>query len=40
MASARFFMNQVLTLAPGKARSIMNNDLSPMEMPAEGFVLG
>jgi alkylation response protein AidB-like acyl-CoA dehydrogenase len=40
MASARFFMNQVLTLAPGKARSIMNNDLSPMEMPVEGFALG
>jgi hypothetical protein len=40
MASARFFTNQVLTLAPGKARSIMNNDLSPMEMPVEGFALG
>jgi hypothetical protein len=33
-------MSQVLTLAPGKARGIMNNDLSPMEIPADGFVLG
>jgi hypothetical protein len=40
IASARFFMSQVLTLAPGKARGIMNNDLSPMELPAHGFVLG
>jgi hypothetical protein len=40
VASAQFFMNQVLTLAPGKARAIMNNDLSPMQIPADGFVLG
>ncbi len=40
IASARFFMNQVLTQAPGKAKGIMNNDLSPLEIPADGFVLG
>jgi len=40
IASARFFMSQVLTLAPGRARGIMTNDLSPMEIPADSFVLG
>lgn len=40
IASAQFFLNQVLTLAPGKARAIMNNDLSPMRIPADGFALG
>jgi hypothetical protein len=39
IASARFFTNQVLTLAAGKARGIMNNDKSPLEIPEEGFVL-
>ena len=40
IASARFFTNQVLTLAPGKARGIMNNDKSPLEIPEDGFALG
>ncbi|MGO9373370.1 MAG: acyl-CoA dehydrogenase, partial [Syntrophobacteraceae bacterium] len=40
IASARFFANQVLTQAPGKARGIMNNDKSPLEIPEEGFALG
>jgi len=39
IASARFFANQVLTQAAGKARGIMNNDKSPLEIPEEGFVL-
>jgi hypothetical protein len=39
IASARFFTNQVLTLAPGRARGIMNNDKSPLEVPVEGFAL-
>jgi hypothetical protein len=39
IASARFFANQVLTLAPGKTRGIMNNDKSPLEIPEEGFAL-
>ncbi len=39
IASARFFTNQVLTQAAGKARGIMNNDKSPLEIPEEGFVL-
>ena len=40
IASARFFTNHVLTLAPGKARGIMNDDKSPLEVPEEGFALG
>ncbi len=40
IASAQFFMNQVLTQAGGKARGIMNNDKSPLEVPVDGFVLG
>ncbi len=40
IASARFFTNQVLTLAPGKTRGIMNDDKSPLEVPEEGFALG
>ncbi|HIJ75967.1 MAG TPA: acyl-CoA dehydrogenase [Deltaproteobacteria bacterium] len=40
IASARFFANQVLTQASGKARGIMNNDKSPLEIPEEGFALG
>jgi len=40
IASAQFFMNQVLTQASGKARAIMNNDKSALEIPVDGFVLG
>ncbi|MHC1745115.1 MAG: acyl-CoA dehydrogenase [Syntrophobacteraceae bacterium] len=40
IASARFFANQVLTRAKGKARGIMNNDRSPLEIPVDGFALG
>ena len=40
IASASFFANQVLTLAPGKARGIMNDDKSPLEIPEEGFAPG
>ncbi|MCK8602786.1 acyl-CoA dehydrogenase [Desulfoferrobacter suflitae] len=40
IASAQFFINQVLTQAAGKARGIMNNDKSPLEVPVDGFVLG
>ena len=40
IASARFFSNQVLTQAPGKARGIMNNDKSPLEITEDGFALG
>jgi alkylation response protein AidB-like acyl-CoA dehydrogenase len=39
IASARFFINQVLTLAHGRARAIMNNDKSPLEIPEYGFAL-
>jgi hypothetical protein len=40
IASAQFFVNQTLTQAGGKARAIMNNDKSPLEIPIDGFVLG
>ncbi len=40
IASARFFANQVLTQARGKARGIMNNDRSPLDLPVDGFALG
>ena len=40
IASARFFINQVLTLTHGRARAIMNNDKSALEIPEYGFVLG
>jgi len=40
IASARFFIHQNLTLAGGKARAIMNNDKSALEIPDDGFVLG
>ncbi len=40
IASARFFANQVMTQAKGKARGIMNNDRSPLEIPVDGFALG
>jgi alkylation response protein AidB-like acyl-CoA dehydrogenase len=40
IASARFFANHVLTQASGKARGIMNNDKSPLEIPEDGFALG
>ncbi len=37
VASARFFISQVLTQAAGKARGIMSGDKSPLEIPEEGF---
>ncbi len=37
IASARFFINQVLTQAGGKARGIMNDDKSALELPELGF---
>jgi alkylation response protein AidB-like acyl-CoA dehydrogenase len=40
IASAQYFINQTLTLAGGKARGIMNNDKSPLEIPEHGFALG
>jgi len=40
IASARFFINQVLTQAGGRARAIMNNDRSALEIPDDGFALG
>jgi hypothetical protein len=40
IASARFFINQVLTQAHGRARAIMNNDKSALEIPEYGFSLG
>ena len=40
IASARFFINQVLTQAHGRARAIMNSDKTPLEMPEHGFALG
>lgn len=40
ISSAQFFINQVLTQASGKARGIMNNDKSALEIPVDGFVLG
>jgi alkylation response protein AidB-like acyl-CoA dehydrogenase len=40
IASARFFMNQVLIQAGGKARSIMSDDKSPLEITEHGFALG
>jgi hypothetical protein len=40
IASARFFINQVLTHANGRARAIMNNDKSALEIPDFGFALG
>jgi hypothetical protein len=39
IASAQFFMNQVLIQAGGKSRAIMNNDKSALEIPVDGFVL-
>lgn len=40
IASAQFFINQVLTQVGGKARGIMNNDKSALEIPEDGFALG
>jgi hypothetical protein len=40
IASARFFINQVLTQSRGRARAIMNNDKSALEIPEHGFALG
>jgi len=39
VASAEFFINQTLTQAAGKARAIMNNDKSALEIPDDGFAL-
>ncbi len=39
IASARFFINQVLTQAGGRARAIMSNDTSALEIPEDGFAL-
>lgn len=39
IASARFFINQTLTLAPGKAKAIMNSDVSALEITDDGFAL-
>ena len=39
ICSARFFINQVLTHAGGKARAIMNSDRSALEIPEHGFAL-
>ncbi len=38
-ASARYWITQVLTQVPGKARGIMMNDKSPLEIPEAGFAL-
>ncbi|MDR3566520.1 MAG: acyl-CoA dehydrogenase [Syntrophobacteraceae bacterium] len=37
IASARFFVNHVLTQVSGKARGIMNDDKSALELPELGF---
>ena len=39
VASAEFFINQTLTQAAGKARAIMNNDKSALEIPDDCFAL-
>jgi hypothetical protein len=39
ICSARFFVTQVLTRTPGRARGIMNGDKSPLEIPDDGFAL-
>ena len=39
IASAKFWMTQVLTQASGKARAIMLSDKSPLEIPETGFAL-
>jgi hypothetical protein len=39
-ASARFFIHHTLTQAAGRARAIMSDDKSALEIPEDGFVLG
>jgi hypothetical protein len=39
VAAARFFINQTLTQAAAKARAILRNDASPLEIPDAGFAL-
>ncbi len=39
LASARFFADSILSLAGGKAQSMMTGDLSPVEIPKQSFGL-
>ncbi len=39
VASATFFANTVLSLAPGKARAIMSGERSAIDLPEESFAL-
>ncbi len=39
IASAKYWMTQVLTQASGKARAIMTSDKSPLEIPETAFAL-
>jgi alkylation response protein AidB-like acyl-CoA dehydrogenase len=39
LASAQFFANTILPLAPGKARSIMSGERSAIDLPEESFAL-
>jgi hypothetical protein len=39
VASAEFFINNVLTLAKGKARAIMNGQRAAVDIPEESFAL-
>ncbi len=39
VASAKFFANTILSLAPGKARAIMSGERSAIDLPEESFAL-
>ncbi len=39
VASAKFFANTILSLAPGKARAIMSGERSALDLPEESFAL-
>lgn len=39
VASAQFFANSILSLAPGKARAIMSGERSAIDLPEESFAL-
>ncbi len=39
VASAEFFANTILSLAPGKARAIMSGERSAIDLPEESFAL-
>lgn len=39
LASAQFFANTILNLAPGKARAIMSGERSAIDLPEESFAL-